>query len=271
MAAIIIYPIGLIALNLYLLVHARKAIVGKRQTMLSLATAFLHKEYKPSFFFWEIIEMFRRFWLVGVMVVIENGKMLQLILGAVFATILLFLQLLTAPYIATSDNFLAGVSSFALLIVFLCSIGFKDAALTDLSDIREKMSREQKETYTLDTRLLTVIIFLAVIASLVVATVIFFFQLAAERARKRSEARASSARRLRYVSDDREAELGQPIIPDKAAPSFAPTYQMGAVSGRFHIFLSHVWGTGQVVPTHLSTSSNASFLTLARTPPRLAP
>ena len=38
-AAIVIYPIGLIALNFNLLVHARKAIIGKRKTMLCTATS----------------------------------------------------------------------------------------------------------------------------------------------------------------------------------------------------------------------------------------
>ena len=49
-AAIIVYPIGLIALNATLLGCARKAIINRRQTVLSTAIAFLHKEYEPQFF-----------------------------------------------------------------------------------------------------------------------------------------------------------------------------------------------------------------------------
>ena len=175
--------------------------------------------------------------------------MLQLVLGTLFAAILLFIQALSSPYVATSDNYLASASSFSVVIVLLSFVGFKNAALVDLPDIQEKMSREQKDVYLLDTGLLTTVLFLSVLSSLVVATVIFFFQLAAETARRHGEARASSARRLRYVSDDREVELGPPAIPEKTPTSFEPTYQMGAVSGCFHIFLSHVWGTGQVFLT----------------------
>ena len=179
--------------------------------------------------------------------------MLQLVLGTLFAAILLFIQALSSPYVATSDNYLASASSFSVVIVLLSFVGFKNAALVDLPDIQEKMSREQKDVYLLDTGLLTTVLFLSVLSSLVVATVIFFFQLAAETARRHGEARASSARRLRYVSDDREVELGPPAIPEKTPTSFEPTYQMGAVSGRFHIFLSHVWGTGQVRPHRTPT------------------
>ena len=42
-----------------------------------------------------------------------------------------------------------------------------------------------------------------------------------------------------------EVILGPPIIPPPAPTSFAATYKMGAVTGSFHIFLSHVWSTGQ--------------------------
>ena len=39
--------------------------------------------------------------------------------------------------------------------------------------------------------------------------------------------------------------MGGPIVPQCRPPDFSPTYAMGAVSGSFHVFLSHVWGTGQ--------------------------
>ena len=43
------------------------------------------------------------------------------------------------------------------------------------------------------------------------------------------------------MSNDSEVILGPPVIPACKPPSFTPTYKMGDVSGRFHIFLSHVW------------------------------
>ena len=46
LAAILIYPVGLVLLNSLLLFCARKAIVEKRGTTLSRATAFLHHEFE---------------------------------------------------------------------------------------------------------------------------------------------------------------------------------------------------------------------------------
>ena len=50
MLAIAIYPVGVFALDLLLLVHSRNAIRTKRPTVMSEATAFLHREYKPHLF-----------------------------------------------------------------------------------------------------------------------------------------------------------------------------------------------------------------------------
>ena len=60
-----------------------------------------------------------------------------------------------------------------------------------------------------------------------------------------SEARAAKARRLRWVVDGAEVLLPDPVIPCHAPTNFEPTCEVGTVNGRFHIFLSHVWATGQ--------------------------
>ena len=65
-AAILLYPIGLFALNGALLFYARDAILSEKPTALSRAVAFLHREYLPAFYFWELMEMARRFLLVGL-------------------------------------------------------------------------------------------------------------------------------------------------------------------------------------------------------------
>ena len=69
--------------------------------------------------------MIRRFILVGIMVVVQNGTMLQLLIGTLIAAILLFFQVQAAPYRRMGDDRLAGVASFSLLILFLCSTAFK--------------------------------------------------------------------------------------------------------------------------------------------------
>ena len=56
MAGVMIYPVGLFALNAALLFKARKAITQSKPTHLSRALSFLHREYEPNFFWWELME-----------------------------------------------------------------------------------------------------------------------------------------------------------------------------------------------------------------------
>lgn len=51
------YPLGLFVLNAVLLFSCRKAILSGTSTPLSRATSFLHREYEPQFYFWELMEV----------------------------------------------------------------------------------------------------------------------------------------------------------------------------------------------------------------------
>lgn len=53
--AVGLYPVGLIILNGALLFCAREAILAGKSTTLSRATAFLHREFEPWAFWWELV------------------------------------------------------------------------------------------------------------------------------------------------------------------------------------------------------------------------
>ena len=52
--AVLVFPVGITLGTGALLFRARKAIVSESPTKLSTAIAFLHREYKTDFFFWEV-------------------------------------------------------------------------------------------------------------------------------------------------------------------------------------------------------------------------
>ena len=58
--AIGMYPVCIQLFYLALLLSARKAIITELPTNLSRSLAFLHQDYEPSFFWWEIIETFKK-------------------------------------------------------------------------------------------------------------------------------------------------------------------------------------------------------------------
>jgi hypothetical protein len=220
--AISLYPVGLISINAMLLFKARQAIVDGIETPLTRAIGFLHKEYDPICFWWEIPEMVRRFLLVGLFVVIEPGKMIQLALGTIVSAVYLLVQLQAHPYKDPANDALASASSFSLLMVFICSIFYKYAALTDNEDLRAKMSLEQQEDYIMPSVPLSVILILSVAGSIVAAGLISVSQVMSE-ARKQSK-----LRRLKFV------QSGNPVVLESLVDEQA-----------YHLFLSHSWPAAQ--------------------------
>ena len=218
--AMAIYPIGLVLLNGALLFAARKAILLERATLLSGAIKFLYREYKREFFWWELAEMLRRVVLVGIMVLLLRGTITQLVIGTVFTLTYLLLQMQARhhaachrrhlrkavchwahcslrhvawqanPYKDLGDNYLAGACSFSLCIVFVCSIMFKIATLTELREVLSIISSEQQSDFNVPTAELSIVLLASVIGAVVPCSmIILVVQLARERAQMEKEAR----------------------------------------------------------------------------------
>ena len=133
------------------------------------------------------METLRRFLLVGVMVCVYNGSMVQIIIGTVLAAIFLLVQVQAQPFLSSFDNQLALSSSFCLVIIFVCSYAFKNAALVDLEVIQDKMSREQQGMYVFNTAILSAILIGALFGTLIFSALIFVILLRRERVRHRNE------------------------------------------------------------------------------------
>jgi hypothetical protein len=171
---------------------------------------------------WELMEMARRLFLVGVFVDIEPDTITQLMVGTIFCAIFLMIQLLARPYRNHGDDYLACASSFSLLILFICATIYKYDALISSTDIEGKMSIEQKDTYLLNSVLLSLFFVLSVIGALVSAAVILCVQVAFE------FHKAKLSRRLRYV--DTHELVPTPTLNDHR---------------HYHLFLSHAWVAAQ--------------------------
>ena len=220
--AVIIYPVGLMVLNSLLLMKASKAIVAGSNTPLSRSIQFLFKEFNVTTFWWEIAEMLRKFLLVGIMVVIEPGTVTQLVLGTIISAVYLMIQLQAHPYKNKSDDYLAAASSFSMTMVFLCSIVYKYASLTDTQDVQAKMSSEQKADFLVPSFLISVILIASVFGSIIFAALILIVQAITE---IRAQAKL---RRIKYVASKKWVHCVD--LKDPQA---------------FHLFLSHAWPAAQ--------------------------
>ena len=89
--AIALYPVGMLFVTFALLLAARRAIVSKRHTPFSRSLAFLYNGFEPHMWWWECVEMGRRFVLVGVLVTMDD-TVLRVITGTVLSALFLLVQ-----------------------------------------------------------------------------------------------------------------------------------------------------------------------------------
>jgi hypothetical protein len=227
--AILAYPIGLFVLNGTLLYCARAAIQTSTPTPLSAAVVFLFREYNVSYFWWELMEMGRRFLLVGLFIVVPfpQGTIMQCALAVFVAIIYLLFQVQAMPFQRTDDNYLALCASVSIVALLLCTTFFKFATFTELPDVQALMSLEQQVDFRVDDLLVMGIFVGCTFGALLFSLLLVLINMKAERQKRALAEQAASMRRLRLVDD------GTVVCLPPAA------------GGGFHIFLSHVWGSGQ--------------------------
>ena len=220
--AVLAYPIAIWLFCFALLFKASPAIISGKSTPLSRAIGFLYREYEVTAFWWELMEMLRKLLLVGVFVVVKPGSILQVSVGTIVCATYLMVQLQATPYKKKSDDYLAVASSFALLMVFFCSVIYKYDALTVSDNLRAKMSIEQKDDYIVDNTLLSAVLLVSVLSSLIFAGMLVILQIIVEVKNN------AKMRRLKYAATGEWVECKS--LDDPQA---------------FHLFLSHAWPAAQ--------------------------
>ena len=257
--AIALYPLGLFVINALLLLTARSAIVSKKPTRLSRALGFLFREYTPAMFFWELMEMARRFLLVGMFVIwpFNRGSLMQIGLAMLTSMVYFFIQQSAEPFKKRTDNHVALCASFSLIGVFLCCVYLKISTLTELEQINELLSVEHHATYVFDTIPLTGILIACVVGALAVSSLLVMQHAAEDARRAMHEAHLAKARRLMAVSKRRREVYATQLLARRPA-----------MGHDFHLFLSHTWDQVKPsLPYFLHPYSSISLFTCTRTIP----
>ena len=86
-----LYPVGVPLTQLLLLLQAKRAIMSGTDSALSNALASLHRDFAPRMFAWEIVEIWKKLFLVGFAALIKPATVDQLVAALVFSLIFLLL------------------------------------------------------------------------------------------------------------------------------------------------------------------------------------
>jgi hypothetical protein len=178
------------------------------------------------------MEMTRKLFLTGIFSLYPAPGSLAQVVSASFLTLsYLFLQMQASPLKSLADDYLAKVTSFFLVCLFACCVLFRLMTTLEHPQILELLPRRVRSALQLNH--LAEVCMMSVAGTVAFTVLIVLIQAHEERRRVQREERASYARRLRYVRNDAEAELG-PLTVDA-----------NGRGARYHLFLSHCWNTGQ--------------------------
>ena len=117
--AIFLYPLGIPLLYLLLLNMAHEAISQDRPTRLSSALSFLHRDFEARMYCWEIAEQFKKLFLVGIMVRVQNDTIVQLGVAMIFTMVFMLISSIASPYRKQENDYFAVTCNFSLTAVFL--------------------------------------------------------------------------------------------------------------------------------------------------------
>ena len=116
----VVWPVCVPLLFLSLLLSLRKHIALHKLTPLVHATAFLHREYRSSCFWWEPLELVRKLVLTGLVTRIpESSSTLRLLVALLVLVFFLLITIQFQPFRQQEDNLVSTLANILLLCAFL--------------------------------------------------------------------------------------------------------------------------------------------------------
>ena len=216
---LLIWPVGMPVLYLLVLFPIRKALWQERNTRAVQATAFLHKEYKPTYFWWDVLALIHRLVLTGWVVFFINieNDVWRLFLGVLTTIGYLSLIQFVQPYKRKDINTLAIATQFSLVCVFLggtfikllSSDGIKSGACDDT----------EAPSCANESRVLTIVAIMVVFNFSVLTLYVLL---------------------IAYQFSTSFALPSVRLVATGKVPELKLEAEM-----RYHLFLSYVWSSGQ--------------------------
>ena len=221
-AFVILWPIGMPLLYLLTLLPLRKDLKQRRKTPLVKATAFLHKEYTPAYYWWEVLSLSQRLILTGfvLLIPIENDFW-RIFLGLLVTIAYLTLLQFTHPYTRTDINTQAIAVQFSLVCVFLGGAFIKLFSGGGESATCESTAGDAEGVVD-DGDDMNVLMVVYLMVAFNTFVIVVFVALALYKF-----ATSSALPSIRLVATGHVPEL-------KMQPEH-----------RYHLFLSHIWSSGQ--------------------------
>ena len=119
----LIWPVGL-PVVLYVWMHrAKDLILAEDEDTLLRKFDFVLGDYKREYWFWEVVELFRKLILSGVIGLFGRGTIAQSFAAVVISFFFFVLSVHKQPFVSNTMNFIKAVSEFQIFgILLVCTI-----------------------------------------------------------------------------------------------------------------------------------------------------
>jgi hypothetical protein len=233
---IVLIPLAFIVLLKYI----GPSVQSKSITFLSDACRFLWQDYDANMWFWDIVDTYRKIFLTGTVILIDreegSNKMLRLVIAIIVSMLYFGILLAYRPYKRSDDYNLAFLSNFLMISCFSLGIILKLCTVDDNDDQDYDYDNtngtcNQFIGLSLDSYKASLLVVVLLMCMLLV-TVSLITILAANK-------------------------IMAPTVRMESS-GYAPNLELPEHCN-FHVFMSHVWGTGQA-KTHAITRKLQLFL-----------
>ncbi len=212
---ILLYPVGVSLLYGILFHKAKRAILDEKPTALSRALGFLTLDFENAWFAWELVEAWKKLFLVGFCVLIYPGTLLQLLIAFLFSLLCMLLTAVTSPFVSDVDDTIGKAFGFALSSIFFFAVVIKVHVLTEAVD--DYLPQQLRKSFDLDSVVIATLMTITIAIALVVTIFVALQQVV----------HAAKTPVIKLRSHQRCPAL---------------TVASGIT---WHLFLSHIWSTGQ--------------------------
>jgi hypothetical protein len=120
-ALVVLWPIRVPALLFCLMFRVRTDIISGDEDATGMFN-FLIGDYEPKYWFWEVVELFRKLLLSGILSLVGRGSIAQAVLGTVISFAFFALHLRLLPYKSPTLNVIKAVSEVQMFAVLLLSV-----------------------------------------------------------------------------------------------------------------------------------------------------
>lgn len=128
---IAVYAVLVPSVLLGMLLHERTAIVQRRVARLAKSLTFLHYPYRTECFWYELVEVARKTFVIGFAVFVHQGSILQLVVALVVAIMCLALLLHIRPHQLHIDAYISITTSCSTAFLLLSCIVLRTSRLAE--------------------------------------------------------------------------------------------------------------------------------------------